>query len=206
MHDAMLLVVLAVVGVGISAALFVFRSRPSAKPDAAAPGVGVGTVSAITDVATIEVESVTGLRFTGRLRDDTVTSTLRPGAVLLVAFDPAAREQLSLPDDMLAVRAAFDQMLVDKGLLTGHQLELIRHGTRSHGVITGMRATGESLEDYSEVELDLMVSRPGGGQFAVHERALIPATSMAKVAPGSVIDTYFRLGNETEVAVSVPPG
>ncbi len=182
------------------------RTRVSEKPDLIAPDVGVGTVSTITDVATIEVESVTGLRFTGRLRDDAITSALRPGAVLLVAFDPAAREQLSLADDMLAVRSAFDQMLVDKGLLTGHQLELIRHGTRSHGVITGMRPTGESLEDYREVELDLMVSKPDGGQFAVHETALIPASSMAKVAPGSVIDTYFRPGDETEVAVSVPPG
>jgi hypothetical protein len=175
--------------------------KPNVSPD-----VGVGTVSKITDVATIEVESVTGLRFTGRLRDDPVTSTLRPGAVLLVAFDPAAREHLSLADDMLAVRAAFDQMLVDKGLLTGHQLDLIRHGTRSHGVITGMRATGETREDYREVELDVMVSRPGGGQFAVHETALIPASSMAKVSPGSVIDTYFRLEDETDIAVSVPPG
>jgi hypothetical protein len=138
--------------------------------------------------------------------DDAITSTLRPGAVLLVAFDPAAREQLSLADDMLAVRAAFDQMLVDKGLLTGHQLDLIRHGTRSHGVITGMRPTGETREDYREVELDVMVSRPTGGQFAVQETALIPASSMAKVAPGSVIDTYFRPGDESEIAISVPPG
>ena len=30
---------------------------------------------------------------------------LRPGLVVLVAFDPADREQLSLPDDVLAVRA-----------------------------------------------------------------------------------------------------
>jgi len=200
----MLLTILAVIGVGISAILLLTRARTSATP-AAASDVGVGTVASITDVATIEVESVTGQRFTGRLRDDAITSTLRPGAVLLVAFDPAAREHLSLADDMLAVRAAFDQMLVDKGLLTGRQLELIRHGTRSHGVITGMRATGETLEDYREVELDVMVSRPGGGQFAVHETALIPASSMAKVVPGSVIDTYFRPENETMIAVSVPP-
>ena len=205
MPVALLLTFLAVIGVGISATLLLSRPSQPAKPDVS-PDVGVGTVSKITDVATIEVESVTGLRFTGRLRDDPITSTLRPGAVLLVAFDPAAREHLSLADDMLAVRAAFDQMLVDKGLLTGHQLDLIRHGTRSHGVITGMRATGETREDYREVELDVMVSRPGGGQFAVHETALIPASSMAKVSPGSVIDTYFRLEDETDIAVSVPPG
>jgi hypothetical protein len=29
---------------------------------------------------------------------------------------------------------------------------------------------------------------------------------MAKVSPGSVIDTYFRLEDETDIAVSVPPG
>lgn len=172
MSYALLLTVLGLIGVGIAATLLPFR--PAAAP-----------VSKITDVATIEVESVTGLRFTGRLRDDPITSTL--------------------PDDMLAVRAAFDQMLVDKGLLTGHQLDLIRHGIRSHGVVTGMRSTGETREDYREVELDVIVSKPGGGQFAVHETALIPASSMAKVAPGSVIDTYFRPGNETEIAVSVPP-
>ncbi|WP_198968088.1 hypothetical protein [Mycobacterium shottsii] len=33
------------------------------------------------------------------------TATLRPGLVVLVAFDPADRQQLSLPDDVLAVRA-----------------------------------------------------------------------------------------------------
>lgn len=205
MPEALLLTFLAVVGVGISATLLLSRPSATPKPDSASD-VGIGTVSTITDVVTIEVESVTGLRFTGRLHDDSVASTLRPGAVLLVAFDPAAREHLSLADDMLAVRAAFDQMLVDKGLLTGHQLDLIRHGTRSYGVITGMRATGEAREDYREVELDLMVSRPGGGQFAVHETALIPASSMAKVTPGSVIDTYYQPGDETEIAVSVPPG
>ena len=32
---------------------------------------------------------------------------LRPGLVVLVAFDPAAREELSLPDDVLAVHAAW---------------------------------------------------------------------------------------------------
>ena len=58
----------------------------------------------------IEVASVHGDTFIGRLihRDgDPDMSMLRPGLVVLVAFDPTAREQLSLPDDMLAVRATF---------------------------------------------------------------------------------------------------
>jgi hypothetical protein len=204
MPDALLLIFLAVIGFGIAATLLLSR-RTAAADRTAVSDVGIGTVQKITDVVTIEVESVTGARFTGRLCDDSIASAVRPGAVLLVAFDPAAREYLSLPDDMLAVRTAFDQMLVDKGLLTCRQLELIRHGTRSHGVITGMRATGEMREDYREVELDVMVSRPGGGQFAVHETALIPASSLAKVSPGSVIDTYYRVGEESEIAVSVAP-
>jgi hypothetical protein len=204
MPDALVLTFMAVIGAGIAATLLLSRPAASAAT-AVAPHVGIGTVQKITDVVIVDVESVTGLRFTGRLPDDAVAAALYPGAVLLVAFDPAAREHLSLPDDMLAVRAAFDQMLVDKGLVTGHQLELIRHGTRSRGVVTGMRATGEIREDYRKVELDVMVGRPDGGQFAVHETALIPASSLAKVSPGSVIDAYYRPGDESEIAVSVPP-
>ena len=204
MPDATSLTALAVMGVGIAATLLL--SRPVASPHRTlAPDVGIGTVRRITDVITMEVESVTGGTFTGLLRDDSVVEALRPGTVLMVAFDPLAREHLSLADDMLAVRAVFGRMLVDKGLLTGAQLDLIRHGIRSRGVVTGMQTTGEAREDHREVELDVMISRPDGGQFAVHETALIPASSMARVAPGSVVDTYYRQGDESEVAISVPP-
>ena len=116
-----------------------------------------------------------------------------------------AGERLATVEDMLAVCAAFDEMLIRKGLLTGEQLDLIRNGTKSQGVVTGMRATGAAREDFREVELAVMVSRPGGGQFPARETALIPASSLASVSPGSVIDTYYRSGDESAVAVCVPP-
>ena len=146
------------------------------------------------------------------------------GLICLVCIDPAAvwrvprptasdvdpatveaDERLATVEDMLAVRAAFDEMLIRKGLLTGDQLDLIRHGTRSQAVVTGMRTTGAAFEDHREVELAVMVARPDGGQFPAHETALIPASSMASVSPGSVIDTYYRSGDETAIAVCVPP-
>lgn len=101
--------------------------------------------------------------------------------------------------------AEFDHMLIRKGLMTRVQLELIRTGTRSRGIITGMRATGTIREDYREVELDLMVSRRDGGQFPVRQRALIPASALAKVSPGNVIDAYYRPGDENTVAFCVTP-
>ncbi|MDO0976281.1 hypothetical protein [Mycolicibacterium frederiksbergense] len=183
------------------------RGRAAPGPTAA-PAVGIGTVSEITDRITVEVVSVSGQKFTGRLRgapDDPVVAEIRPGAVLLVAFDPDSREQLSLADDMVAIRAAFDRMLVDKGLVTAAQLDLIRHGIRSSGVVTAARSTGAGREDYREVVLDLMVRRPEGGQFPAHETTLIPATSLDRVTPGSVIDAYYRRGEESTVAVAVPP-
>jgi hypothetical protein len=67
-----------------------------------------------------------------------------------------------------------------------------------------MRTTGAAREDHREVELDVMVRKPGGGQFPAHERALIPASSLALVSPGSIIDTYYRSGDESAVAVCVP--
>lgn len=174
---------------------------------AGSSAVAIGTVRTVAPI-TVDVESVSGHRFVGRLRrdgDDPAVSELQPGVVLLVAFDPAAREQLTLADDIAAVRSAFDQMLVRKGLVTAEQLELIRFGIKARGVVTAMRATGDAREDYREVELDLMVRRPEGGQFPAHETALVPASSLTEVAPGSVVDTYYWRDDESAVAVCVPP-
>ena len=81
---------------------------------AAGPAVGVGTVRTIGDERQvfIEVVAVSGETFIGKLalagqgcEGDADVSMLRPGLVVLVAFDPAAREELSLPIDEQAVQA-----------------------------------------------------------------------------------------------------
>ena len=72
--------------------------------------VGVGTVRTVKRQIFIEVVAVSGETFIGKLaRCDggPDVSVLRPGLVVLVAFDPVAREELSLPDDVLAVHAAW---------------------------------------------------------------------------------------------------
>nr|WP_231639716.1 hypothetical protein [Mycobacterium sp. Marseille-P9652] len=75
--------------------------------------VGVGTVRATAAderQVFVEVVAVSGETFIGKLArcgDGPDLSMLRPGLVVLVAFDPAAREQLSLPDDVLAVHASW---------------------------------------------------------------------------------------------------
>jgi hypothetical protein len=76
------------------------------------PAVGVGTVQKVGNERQVfvEVVAVSGETFVGKLarcdRDEDM-SMLRPGLVVLVAFDPAAREELSLPDDVLAVHASW---------------------------------------------------------------------------------------------------
>lgn len=82
------------------------RSR---RRDAGNRTVGVGTVRKVKRQAVIEVVAVSGETFIGKLArcdDGLDLSVLRPGLLVLVAFDPTAREELSLPDDVLAVRAA----------------------------------------------------------------------------------------------------
>ena len=91
------------------------------------------------------------------------------------------------------------------GLLTSDQMDLIRHGTRSPGVVTGMRATGDAGDGLREVELDVMVSRRGGGQFPAHETTVVPASQLPRVAPGSIIDAYYRPSDESTIAVCLPP-
>lgn len=223
MYDLLLIVVTGVLCLGLAVVVLGWHPVPSAHVGEPAEcgvshTVGVGTVQwtvgvapragVAVDLAMVEVETGCGQVFTGRLLHrvgDEVEPVLRPGLVLLVAFDPTARQHLSLPDDIVAVRAAFDQMLLRKGLISGTALDLIRNGTKSSGVVTAMRATGTAREDYREVELDLMVKRPGGGQFPARETALIPASALPKVTPGSVVDTYYRAGDESVVAVCVSP-
>lgn len=84
-----------------------WRSR-----DAEGRTVGVGTVRTVAGQRQVfvEVVAVSGETFIGRLarcEDGLDGSVLRPGLVVLVAFDPAAREELSLPDDVLAVHASW---------------------------------------------------------------------------------------------------
>jgi hypothetical protein len=221
MSDVLLPALVLLIALPAAAALLVthLQRGPGSTPAPDNPAdIAVGVVRKIADsdagphlgerAVTIDVETRAGQTFTGRLRyrgGDPVASRLRPGIPVLVAFDPAAREHLSLPDDIAVVRAAFDQMLITKGLLTGEQLELIRCGTRSRGVITALRPTGETREDYREVELDLMVARPGGGQFPAHEVTLVPASALGDMRPGSVVDTYYRPGDESTVTVCVSP-
>lgn len=208
MPDALLIAIIVFACVAVGAALacpFARRTDESGAPaPGASPSVGIGTVRTVAGLITVDVESVSGQRFVGRLRQRDTAADLHPGVVLLVAFDPAARERLSLADDIVAVRSEFDQMLVRKGLATRFQLELIRHGIRSRGVVTAMRTTGDAREDYREVELDLMVTRPEGGQFPAHETTLIPESALPEVTPGSVVDAYYRSGDESAVAVCVP--
>ncbi|WP_260861195.1 hypothetical protein [Mycobacterium simulans] len=96
---------------------FVSRvTRSRRQPADTGPVVGVGTVVDTEESDStagereiwIEVASVHGDTFVGRLVHDdggSEASMLRPALVVLVAFDPAARDRLSLPDDVLAVRA-----------------------------------------------------------------------------------------------------
>ena len=196
------------------------------------PGIGIATVHAVEDMPPVgdsawvddraavghraaaptiivDVETVSGQHFRGQLNDhgfdaEGSRATLWPGVVLAVRFDPARPSEVRLADDMTAARAAFDTMLIRKGLTTADKLDLIRRGVRSHAVVTAMQPTGRVCEDYREVELDVIVNRPEGGQFPAHEVTFIPASSVTNVEPGSIIDTYYRSSDSSRVAVCVP--
>jgi hypothetical protein len=110
------------IGISIGAVAIVLVGRMiGATRETPAEGrtVGVGTVRTVDNDESaaagqrqvfIEVVAVSGESFIGKLapsEGDPDVSMLRPGLVVLVAFDPDAREQLSLPDDVLAVHASW---------------------------------------------------------------------------------------------------
>jgi hypothetical protein len=90
--------------------VLVGRLRFSRRRVARGSAVGVGTVQEVGDErqVLIEVVAVSGETFVGKLArrgPEEDLSMLRPGLVVLVAFDPAAREELSLPNGEQAVLA-----------------------------------------------------------------------------------------------------
>jgi hypothetical protein len=108
-----------VVGVALALAL-VGRLIVARRKISGERTIGVGTVCTVGNEGSatvdgerqifIEVVAVSGETFIGKLarcEGDPDASMLRPGLVVLVAFDPAAREELSLPDDVLAVHASW---------------------------------------------------------------------------------------------------
>ncbi|CAN5869519.1 hypothetical protein BH10ACT9_BH10ACT9_10900 [soil metagenome] len=203
MFDVTLLVLLLVAAFTTVVFVLLERARGSTDAPTVTADIAVGVVRRIAEddcataigerSITIDVETRAGRSFTGRLRycsGDPVASRLRPGTPVLVAFDPAAPEHLSLPDQITVVRAAFDQML-------------IRDGVRSRGIVTAVRATGEIQENHREFELDLMVSRIGGGQFPAQQTTFVPVS--ADIWPGCIVDTYYHPDDESVVTVCVRP-
>jgi hypothetical protein len=134
MSDVLLTAIVFLISAAFGAVLCAHLARATRAPSELhhvrrPTGVGIGTVRAVDGLVTVDVESVSGQHFVGRLRqhaDDAPLGELHPGVLLLVTFDPSERERLSLADDMAAVRTTFDRMLVRKGLLTTAQVELIR--------------------------------------------------------------------------------
>ena len=73
--------------------------------------------------------------------------------------------------------------------------------TRSQGVVVAARPTGWGRRGRRELELDIMVSRPQGGQFAIREIVLVADGVAGEFAPGAVVDICYRLGDESSVFI-----
>ena len=101
---------------------------------------------------------------------------------------------------VLAGRAMFRRPVVPEGFSPAD--DMVRHGTKSEGVVVGMRPTGADPAEYREVELDVMVRTAEGGQFPARHTALVPAAALADLAPGAVVDIYYRPGDQSAIALS----
>ncbi|OBB58988.1 hypothetical protein A5757_15260 [Mycobacterium sp. 852013-51886_SCH5428379] len=114
-------------------------------------------------------------------------------AALLLSPDPCRARVADRPEEA--------ERLVPRDELDTIRMQFVR----THGVITAVRTVGERGADYREIELDLMVTRRGGGRFPARDTALIPADALEYLSPGSVVVAYYRSDDESSVAVCVPP-
>ncbi|CAN3128979.1 hypothetical protein ACNUDN_13705 [Mycobacterium sp. smrl_JER01] len=75
---------------------------------------------------------------------------------------------------------------------------------RARGVVVALRPVGDFDAECPEVEIDVMVRRPDGGQFATRHTVRVPGSSLDRFVPGSVVDIFYHPGDDASAAVWVP--
>jgi hypothetical protein len=131
---------------------------------------------------------------------------VQPGAMFPLRYNPENPEQIMIEKnaDQAALQAAYNMQMVASGVTTQSMLDITQNGVRANGVVLSAQPTGNIINGYGEMTLQIKVTRPEyGGQFETTINKAIPQNMLAGVQPGSVIEVYYMPGNESKIAIGV---
>ncbi|AOS63861.1 DUF3592 domain-containing protein [Actinoalloteichus hymeniacidonis] len=182
--------------------------------------MGVGTVTSVRPTGMsindqpevridLDVEDAQGRVFSSHARMVvTVTELpmLRPGVVLPVRYLPHRPDKVEIDrsDDDSAAQDALNQLLIRKGITTQARLDIVKRGITAQAVVQAVSAKGEIREGNPRMNLTLSVTRPNGTTFGAEVDRFMPATAVARLQVGKVVQVHYLPGDESEVVVSTP--
>ena len=180
--------------------------------------VGIGTIEGISQTGTyineqpqvridLSVEAADGKTFQSHAKlvvPLTDLAALRPGVVIPVRYlpDRLERVEIDLSADSAAGQDAYTQSLIRKGLTTPELVAVARNGVRAQGVVRDMRVPGDVREGWTQVVLDVAVTRPDGSMFTTETTKFIAPNEIGNIQVGKVLDVRYMPDNESVIAFS----
>ncbi len=77
-----------------------------------------------------------------------------------------------------------------------------RNGVRAQGVVRDMRVPGDVREGWTQVVLDVAVTRPDGSMFTTETTKFISPNEIGNIQVGKVLDVRYMPDNESVIAFS----
>ncbi|MER0245576.1 hypothetical protein AAHZ94_27075 [Streptomyces sp. HSW2009] len=129
-----------------------------------------------------------------------------PGAVLPVRYLPGRTDRVEIDrsGDMAGAQAVYNEVQLQRGLTTREALEVAERGIPASAVVRSLDVTGAVREEYAELRLGLIVSRPDGTTFETEVEKFLPPRAVQLVQVGRVIQVRYLPTDETRIALALP--
>jgi len=138
--------------------------------------------------------------------DLTDLALIQAGAMLPIRYDKDNPQNIVIEGkvDPAEHQAAFEKQMIAQGLLSQESLDIARNGTKTQGVVLSSSPTGNIVNGWGEMSLDVRVTRPNNsGTFDTTVIKAIPPAMLAKVLPGAVLNVYYMSYNEQKIVIEM---
>ncbi|MCL2162275.1 MAG: DUF3592 domain-containing protein [Betaproteobacteria bacterium] len=128
-----------------------------------------------------------------------------PGGLIPLQYDPEDTQQISVANDVdkETLQRALDAHNVATGLFTQEEIDVIKHGVKTTGVILSAQPTGNIVNGYGEMTLQVKVTRPDGGTYEASTNKPVRQEELPSAQPGNEIMVHYMPENEENIVILI---
>ncbi|MCL2760798.1 MAG: hypothetical protein FWD70_04025, partial [Desulfuromonadales bacterium] len=157
-------------------------------------------------ILTVKYATQDGQQLTSSFRmtvQQTDMAKLIPGYKMPIEYDPQKPQNIKFVPYAASstLQAAKDQYDLTHGEITQEFIDIRDKGTKAKGVILASKPTGNIMDNKSEMELQVKVTRPDGSTYEVNTTKDVPQTGLSFAAPGSIVHVFYMPDNEQNIMI-----